>query len=133
MSPEIAYFPDALARAAEVRETGRRQIEILPHPSRETPEEPAAGRLSTVSDAQLLNRVAHGDKEALSVLFRRHARVIFSVACRILRDESEAEDLLQELFLFLFQKARFLTQGKVRAYLGSFKWPTRELSTAEDI
>jgi RNA polymerase sigma-70 factor (ECF subfamily) len=57
------------------------------------------------SDDLLLNRVAQGDKEALSVLFRRHARVVFSVACRILRDESEAEDLLQELFLFLFQKA----------------------------
>jgi RNA polymerase sigma-70 factor (ECF subfamily) len=57
------------------------------------------------SDDLLLNRVAQGDKEALSVLFRRHAHVVFSVACRILRDESEAEDLLQELFLFLFQKA----------------------------
>ena len=57
------------------------------------------------SDDRLLNRVAQGDQEALSVLFRRHAHVVFSVACRILRDESEAEDLLQELFLFLFQKA----------------------------
>jgi len=57
------------------------------------------------SDGLLLNRVAQGDQEALSVLFRRHAHVVFSVACRILRDESEAEDLLQELFLFLFQKA----------------------------
>ena len=57
------------------------------------------------SDDLLLNRVAQGDQEALSVLFRRHAHVVFSVACRILRDESEAEDLLQELFLFLFQKA----------------------------
>jgi RNA polymerase sigma-70 factor (ECF subfamily) len=57
------------------------------------------------SDDLLLNRIAQGDKEALPVLFRRHARVVFSVACRILRDESEAEDLLQELFLFLFQKA----------------------------
>ena len=65
----------------------------------------SADQLREPSDDLLLNRVAHGDKEALSVLFRRHARVVFSVACRILRDESEAEDLLQELFLFLFQKA----------------------------
>jgi len=64
-----------------------------------------AAQLREPSDDLLLNRVAQGDKEALSVLFRRHARVVFSVACRILRDESEAEDLLQELFLFLFQKA----------------------------
>jgi RNA polymerase sigma-70 factor, ECF subfamily len=64
-----------------------------------------ATHLKEPSDDLLLNRVGHGDKEALSILFRRHARVVFSVACRILRDESEAEDLLQELFLFLFQKA----------------------------
>ena len=64
-----------------------------------------ADQLREPSDDLLLNRVAQGDKEALSFLFRRHARVVFSVACRILRDESEAEDLLQELFLFLFQKA----------------------------
>lgn len=64
-----------------------------------------ADQLKEASDDLLLNRVAQGDKEALTVLFRRHAHVVFSVACRILRDESEAEDLLQELFIFLFQKA----------------------------
>ena len=64
-----------------------------------------ADQLKEDSDDLLLNRVALGDKDALSVLFRRHGHVVFSVACRILRDESEAEDLLQELFIFLFQKA----------------------------
>jgi RNA polymerase sigma-70 factor (ECF subfamily) len=64
------------------------------------------------SDDLLLSRVARGDKEALSALFRRHAHAVFSVACRILRDESEAEDLLQELFLFLFKKAALYDAGK---------------------
>ena len=64
-----------------------------------------ADQLKEDSDDLLLNRVALGDKDALSVLFRRHGHVVFSVACRILRDESEAEDLVQELFLFFFQKA----------------------------
>jgi RNA polymerase sigma-70 factor, ECF subfamily len=72
----------------------------------------SADQSQEASDDLLLNRVAKGDKEALSILFRRHAHAVFSIACRILRDESEAEDLLQELFLFLFKKAALFDAGK---------------------
>jgi RNA polymerase sigma-70 factor, ECF subfamily len=58
------------------------------------------------SDEDLLLQVSNGKKEALSILFQRHARAVHSVARRILKDDSEAEDLLQELFLFIFQKAK---------------------------
>jgi RNA polymerase sigma-70 factor (ECF subfamily) len=58
------------------------------------------------SDEDLLVQVGNGSKEALSILFRRHARPVFNVARRILRDDAEAEDLVQELFLFLFQRVR---------------------------
>jgi RNA polymerase sigma-70 factor, ECF subfamily len=58
------------------------------------------------SDEDLLQRVGQGNREALSILFQRHARAVHNVARRILKDDSEAEDLLQELFLFIFQKAR---------------------------
>jgi RNA polymerase sigma-70 factor (ECF subfamily) len=53
----------------------------------------------------LLRRIRDGESEALSVLFRRHARSVRSVAHRILRDEAEADDLVQEVFLFIFRKA----------------------------
>lgn len=114
MSSEAAYFPDALASTPEALGLGHCAPEISSEPldevqsiGNETEEQPAACVIQTpeLSDGLLLNRVAQGDKEALTVLFRRHAHVVFSVACRILRDESEAEDLLQELFIFLFQKA----------------------------
>jgi hypothetical protein len=39
-----------------------------------------ADRPRESSDDLLLNRVAQGNREALSVLFRRHAHVVFSVA-----------------------------------------------------
>jgi len=58
------------------------------------------------SDEDLLLQLSNGKKEALSILFQRHARAIHGVARRILKDDSEAEDLLQELFLFIFQKAK---------------------------
>lgn len=71
--------------------------------------------LPASSDEELLLQVSKGSKEALSILFQRHARQVLSVARRILRDDSEAEDLLQELFLFLFQKAELFDAKKASA------------------
>jgi RNA polymerase sigma-70 factor (ECF subfamily) len=53
------------------------------------------------------------DSELTSRLFRAHARVILGVAFRVLRDRSQAEDVLQETFLrFLQMKDRIdETQG----------------------
>jgi RNA polymerase sigma-70 factor (ECF subfamily) len=67
------------------------------------------------SDEELLAQVGNGNKEALSILFQRHARAVHSVARRILKDDSEAEDLLQELFLFIFQKASTFNATKASA------------------
>jgi RNA polymerase sigma-70 factor (ECF subfamily) len=58
------------------------------------------------TDEKLLEAVGNGSKEALGLLFRRHGRVVFNVAWRILRDESEADDLRQEVFLYVFERAK---------------------------
>jgi RNA polymerase sigma-70 factor, ECF subfamily len=58
------------------------------------------------SDELLLIEASNGSKGAIGLLFRRHRRTVCSVARRILRDETEAEDLCQEVFLQLFQKAK---------------------------
>jgi RNA polymerase sigma-70 factor (ECF subfamily) len=49
-------------------------------------------------------RICDSDKEALASLFRRYARVVRAVAYRVLRDTSEADDLLQDLFLLVQRK-----------------------------
>src|SRR5690348_8591369 len=54
-----------------------------------------------LSDEALMAEVCLGSKEALSQLFRRHARVVRGVAYRVLRDASEADDLLQDIFLLV--------------------------------
>src|ERR1700723_1905909 len=69
----------------------------------------------SVSDDVLLERVGDGEREALSLLFRRHARAVRNVAYRILRNEADADDLVQEVFLFLFQKARLYDPEKSSA------------------
>ena len=57
-----------------------------------------------VSDEALMARICDSDKEALASLFRRYARVVRAVAYRVLRDTSEADDLLQDLFLLVQRK-----------------------------
>jgi RNA polymerase sigma-70 factor (ECF subfamily) len=74
-------------------------------------------RLSAVSpveptDEVLFGEVSAGSKDALALLFRKHRRAVLNVAERILRDISEAEDLCQEVFLLLFQKARLFDASK---------------------
>jgi len=115
MSSEAAYFPDALARTGEVCEQAAGPSESLPAPLSNALEEQAADRLSGVSDEQLLEQVREGGKVALAVLFRRHARAVRNVACRILRDEAEADDLVQEVFLFIFRKAALYNSACGRA------------------
>jgi RNA polymerase sigma-70 factor (ECF subfamily) len=63
-------------------------------------------------DESLLNDVGNGSKEALGLLFRRYRSVVLNIARRILRDASEAEDLCQEVFLLLFQKAKLFDASK---------------------
>jgi len=72
-----------------------------------------------LSDEHLLARTSEGDREALSFLFRRYAQMVRALAERILRDASEAEDLVQEVFLFVFRKAGLFDpeRGSARSWL----------------
>lgn len=68
-----------------------------------------------IADEALFGRICDGDREALSVLFRRYARLVRGIALRILRDQSEADDLLQDLFLFIHRKAERFNGSKSAA------------------
>ena len=60
-------------------------------------------------------RIGDGDKEGLACLFHRYARLVRAVGYKILRDDSEADDLLQEVFLFIHQKSRVFDSSKSSA------------------
>jgi RNA polymerase sigma-70 factor (ECF subfamily) len=49
-------------------------------------------------DAQLMNRLAAGDRDAVSELYDRHAGRVFSLAHRILGNATDAEDIVQDVF-----------------------------------
>jgi RNA polymerase sigma-70 factor, ECF subfamily len=58
-----------------------------------------------LSDEALMAQICEGSREALAVLFRRYARLVRGVAYRVLRDTSEADDLLQDIFLLVDRKS----------------------------
>ena len=104
MSSEAsAYSSRALSNMLEIDLPARATDVVNESP---IPIDANTGRTRENSDENLLIQVSKGNKEALSVLFQRHARAVHGVARRVLKDDSEAEDLLQELFLFIFQKAK---------------------------
>jgi RNA polymerase sigma-70 factor (ECF subfamily) len=118
MTSEATYFPDALSSAPEADSADDLAPEIAAGPEKTFADEPArvANRTSEVADEQLMEQVRQGSREALALLFRRHTRAVRNVAYRILRDESESDDLVQEVFLFLFQKAALFDASKGAAF-----------------
>jgi RNA polymerase sigma-70 factor, ECF subfamily len=104
MCSEAAYFPEAI-RKLDAEEEGKlveqSESDAAIETSRESP-----------SDEQLLDRVRRGSKEAFSLLFRKYRHSVLNVARRILKDAPEAEDLCQEVFVYLFQKAELFDTNK---------------------
>lgn len=56
-------------------------------------------------DIELLRQIAAGNRASFAEFYDRHSTLMFSVACKILNDTSEAEDVLQEAFMHIWEKA----------------------------
>lgn len=67
---------------------------------------------SLLSDEALMAGLVAKDAEALDLLFGRYSRLVFAIALRILNDRNEAEDVVQEVFFSLYQKAVLFDSGK---------------------
>ncbi len=62
--------------------------------------------MTTASDTrELSDRLAKGDRSALSALFERYAGLALSAALRVLRSRAEAEEVVQDAFLEAWRKA----------------------------
>ncbi len=60
---------------------------------------------NALEDNYLMGRVAGGDREAFARLFDRHSPVVLGLLVRILGRRSEAEEILQEVFLQVWRQA----------------------------
>ncbi len=57
------------------------------------------------ADQSLMERIKEGDKSAFRDLYSRFSQVVFNLAYRMLRSREEAEEVVQEIFLQVWNKA----------------------------
>lgn len=74
------------------------------------PDSPDLSRRSSVRhdptlDQTLLSRIASGDSEAVGDLYDRHASALLGLVYRIVGDRAEAEDILQDVFVRVWERA----------------------------
>lgn len=71
------------------------------------------------TDEALLQKAARGDESAFAALYDRFSAPLYSIARRILSDEQEARDALQEGFLYLWDHAPQFdaTRGKAFSWM----------------
>jgi RNA polymerase sigma-70 factor, ECF subfamily len=75
--------------------------------------------IGEVSDAQLVVSIARFSEVALAEVYRRHGGAVFGLARRVLSNESEAQDVTQDVFLRLWNHPdRFdAARGSLRSFL----------------
>lgn len=59
--------------------------------------------LLRLPDEELMQHLAIGHDDALAVLYDRYSRLVMSIALKIVRDEGEAQDVKQEVFMNLYR------------------------------
>ena len=70
------------------------------------------------SDADLFLLLQEGQTETLGILYDRHAALVYGIALKLLRNRTEAEDLVQDVFLILAKKCSYdPKRGTLRTYL----------------
>jgi RNA polymerase sigma-70 factor, ECF subfamily len=70
------------------------------------------------SDGELLKRARQGDPDAFSALVRRHDRYLYRVARSVLRNDNEAEDVVQHTYLQAYINAvDFRGEANLRTWL----------------
>jgi RNA polymerase sigma-70 factor (ECF subfamily) len=56
-------------------------------------------------DVELLRRITDRDRSAFSDFYDQYSGLLFSIALKVLKDSKEAEDVLQEVFMQIWNKA----------------------------
>jgi RNA polymerase sigma-70 factor, ECF subfamily len=98
--------------------------------SRFGPPDRNLAELKLLTDDQLMVQLQAGVNDALAVLFERYHRLVFSIALKIVRDRSEAEDVTQNVFLEIYSSVAQFDPGKGTlkvwllqyAYHRAFNW-----------
>src|SRR3972149_10103389 len=79
----------------------------------------AGARGGAVDEFALVRDVAAGSQDALGLLYDRHAEAVYVAACRLTSDRQVAEEVVQETFLALWNRAELFDPkaGALAAWL----------------
>ena len=80
---------------------------------------PSAKDQPQMTDSMLMSRIRAGDEDALATLHDRYASVVYSVALRVLGETTQAEDILQDIFIQLWRNPQRFdsSRGSLGAWL----------------
>lgn len=59
---------------------------------------------SSSTDFELTNLLRKGDNNAFNEIYKRFQGLLYLYACKVIKDKEEAEDIVQEVFLYLWDK-----------------------------
>lgn len=102
MSTLLPYAPDAILTVGMEPfspEPSRRR----PSMSQPTAAPPPNDRDSV--DAELMRRIATGDRVAFGQLYDRFSRPLFATAVKIVQDQADAQDIVHDAFVVVWEKA----------------------------
>ncbi len=71
---------------------------------------------SDLAEAELLSAVARRDERAFALLYEQYSSILLGLLLRILRSRPEAEDVLQEVFLQIWQQAAAFDPARGRPF-----------------
>lgn len=113
MSLAASSFPETFVYAVAATEGG-------PHlPERRRMNDPVATPPPDDRervDADLLQRIARGERDALARLYDRFSGPLFGTALRIVRDPAEAQDIVHDAFVTLWDKAASFDTARGSAF-----------------
>lgn len=68
------------------------------------------------SDVELLHAIARGDEQAFASFYDSYSSILFGLLLRILHNRAEAEEVLQEVFLQIWQQASAFDETRGRPF-----------------
>lgn len=73
--------------------------------------------MENVVDKELFERIQSGDEVAFQELFTKYWELLYRIAFKILRDESMAEDMVQDVFISVWERRKQILNTNIKAYL----------------
>jgi len=84
--------------------------QMLRFPGNDRPDD--AWDMEVREDARLLAVIADGDQHALETLYRRRSGLLYSLLVRMLGNEMEAQEVMQDIFILIWRRANEYDPGR---------------------